>query len=233
MKPRVSPRRVAPQTTMTMKKFTGRVQVGTRLAGRLKPLLRKGESAVVVSLPRGGVPVGLAVAAKLGLPHDIMVTRKIPEEKRSEWSVGAVAEDGSTVWDESRAARERPAYLKRARLEQLAEAKRRLKNFRQAAGPAVPLAGKTVIIADDGVSRGWTLLSAIGEVKERHAARIIVAVPIAPKTVAKRLRQAAGEAVILLVSDRLPYVSNYYRDKAFMAVEDKEVKEMLRRNRRR
>jgi putative phosphoribosyl transferase len=212
---------------MIKTKFASRDQAGRRLAKRIRPLLKRGEDAFVISLPRGGVPVGLAIARELKLAHDIIMTRRIAEEAREEWSVGAVADDGSLVWSERRKGKERPAYLKRAVAKELKTAQRRLKLFRPYAGKAQSMKGRTVIIADDGAARGWTMLSAIAEGWERGATRVIAAVPVASRIAARRFRKAASRLVSLKVPERFYYVSSYYAPGAFVQVPDEEVKQLL------
>ncbi len=214
---------------MRFLRYHGRVEAAAKLLPRLRTLL-KGESAVVISLPRGGVVIGDVIARRLGVPHDIVVVRKIPEQKRPEWSVGAVTEQGDAIWNPKLKSSEDPSYLRDTVEAQLHEARRRVLYFRGGRGmPAVK--GKTVILVDDGVARGWTMLAAIKTVRAHGAHRIIVAVPVAARDALERIRRAADDIVIDHTPRNFDIVGEYYVH--FNQITDGRVKKLLRRTRRR
>ncbi|MFA6604359.1 MAG: phosphoribosyltransferase family protein [Patescibacteria group bacterium] len=206
------------------KLFLSRAQAGDRLAAKLRRFA--GPESVVISLPRGGIATGIRIADRWRLPHDLIAPRKIPEQKRQEWSVGAVTASGVAVWDNYLKNREPAGYLRRVLKEQIAEARRRERHYRLRRGP-LAVAGRTVIVADDGVARGWTMLAAIEDVKAAGATRVVVAVPVISKTGLRLLRGHADAVVYLHCPRRFWAVGAYYRKGTFDAVGDDEVRRLL------
>src|SRR4051794_40998184 len=170
--------------------FASREDAGHRLGIRLK---EDGVQAdLVVGLPRGGVVVAAQVADVLGLPLDVLVVRKIGHPLHREFAVGAMAEDGVVVLDESVAGRN--PLLKFELDKIIQEEQERLASYLQTFHRnGLSLADKTVVIVDDGLATGATAEAAVLSAKQRHARRVILAVPIASTNAAQRLAQVADE----------------------------------------
>jgi predicted phosphoribosyltransferase len=183
-------------------------------------------SAVVLALPRGGVPVGVEVAKALGAPLDLVVVRKVGLPGQPEVGAGAVTEDGVVLLDE--------ALLDRVRLTvddleplvaaEQAELARRVESYRGGGSP-VPLAGRTAVVVDDGLARGVTALAAVRTVRARQAAVVVVAVPVASREGGRRVARECDALVCPAVVDRFGAVGRYYRD--FTQVSDDEVRNLL------
>jgi putative phosphoribosyl transferase len=193
--------------------FTDRADAGRRLAERLRdePLV----DPVVIAIPRGGVEVGAEVARALGLPLDVVVTRKLGAEGQPELAIGAIAEEGVerlrpwTPWtgDEG--------HLGRERERQREELARRVALFR-AAVPQVALAGRDAVIVDDGVATGATLHAAIESLRRRGPRSIVAALPVAAPDFIASARDHRGEpgwpdrTVVLSAPDDLVAVGQAY-----------------------
>lgn len=205
-------------------RFADRTDGGRRLADAL--VGRHLPDPVVLALPRGGVPVGAEVAARLGAPLDVLVVRKIGAPGRPELGVGALAEDAEPVWDDEGLA---VLGLDRADLADTVETerrelRRRLDRYR-AGRPPVPVHGRTAVVVDDGLATGGTALAAVRAVRARGPARVALAVPVgAPQAVA-RLAGEADEVVCPLVPDRFTAVGLWYE--RFGQTSDEEVEALL------
>jgi putative phosphoribosyl transferase len=206
--------------------FADRVDAGRRLARRLEAL--RGEDVVVLGLPRGGVPVAFEVAQALEAPLDVIVVRKLGVPFQPELAMGAVGEDGVEVLDRSIVDRagvgddEVRAVEDRER-EVVQERSRRLRRGR----PRVDLRGRVAVVVDDGIATGATARAAC-EVARRHgAARVVLAVPVAPRDVAERPERVTGADEVLCVATPRPFlaVGHHYRD--FAPTTDDEVVALL------
>lgn len=174
--------------------FRDREEAGQRLAERLGKY--QGKAAVVVALPRGGVPVGREVADQLGLPLDVVVVRKVGAEFNPEYAIGAVSERGEVYWEEAERQRADAAYLERAVAKARAEASERLTLFR-AGRPERDWSGQTAIVVDDGVATGLTMMAALQAVRSFGPDRVVAAVPVGPPETRRRLAALADEVVVL------------------------------------
>ncbi len=179
----------------------------------------------MLGLPRGGVPVAAEVAAALGAPLDIVVVRKLGVPGRAELAMGALAEDGVRVLEESvlRTSRVQPealAAVHQREEEVLAARVARLRGGR----PPADLAGRVAVVVDDGLATGCSARAACLAVRERGAARVVLAVPVAPVGAADRFPEA-DEVVIAWSVERFRAVSLHYRD--FTATTDDEVLAVL------
>lgn len=204
--------------------FEDRHDAGRRLAALLEPF--RGERPVVVGIPRGGVPVAAEVARALGAPLDIAVVRKIGAPQNPEYAVGALAEGGVHVLSEEAV---RTLRLSEAELQALVartdrELRERLERYRGAREP-VELGGRTAILVDDGLATGSSALAALGSLRERGAARLILAVPVAAPASVRALRDYADEVVCVEMPDDLWAVGYWYED--FRPTTDEEVAELL------
>ncbi|MGJ3263396.1 MAG: phosphoribosyltransferase [Salinarimonas sp.] len=202
--------------------FKDRTDAGRRLAQALAA--HAGEGTIVLALPRGGVPVAAEVARALGAPLDLVMVRKIGAPGHAEYGIGAVVDgrDPQVVIDEetARMAGADAAYLEDTKSRELAEIERRRRAY---LGDREPLdvAGRTVIVVDDGVATGSTAKAALRALKKAGAARRILAVPVAPIETVEALRAEADEVVALTTPYPFHAVGLYYED--FDQTTDEEV----------
>ncbi|SEU43962.1 putative phosphoribosyl transferase [Nonomuraea wenchangensis] len=206
--------------------FADRHDAGVRLAERLTGIVTE-ENVVVLGLPRGGVPVAFEVAQALGAPLDVIVVRKLGVPFQPELGFGAVGEGGVRVINPEvvRMADVTPAEMAAVEKGERAEVLRRASRFRGDRAP-VDLAGRTVIVVDDGIATGGTARAACQVARARGAARVILAVPVgAPDTVAS-LRQDADEVICLETPDALWAIGVWYAD--FTQTTDEQVVKLLR-----
>lgn len=201
-------------------RFADRRDAGRRLAERLLPLAD--EDPVVVGLPRGGVPVADEVARALGAPLEILAVRKLGAPHNPEYGIGAIAEDGTRVFDPEALA---VLGIDNSTLAAIAageseELRRRVAAYRGDC-PPLELEGRTVIVVDDGVATGVTDTAALRSIRRRRPRRLILAVPVAAPESAARLRDEADDVICLLAPALLYGVGQWYRD--FSQVSDQEV----------
>lgn len=205
--------------------FANRQEAGRRLAATLRDLAGNPD-VVVLGLPRGGVPVAHEVAEALGAPLDVFVVRKLGAPTQPELALGAIASGGVVVLNEEIV---RHLGVDATRLQAIIEVERaeieaRDRQYRGNRSP-LELAGRTVIVVDDGLATGATMRAAVAAVRQRGASEVIVAVPVAaPEAVDTLLRDAARVAVISTPPDFIA-VGRWYRD--FLQVTDDEVRRLL------
>lgn len=184
------------------------------------------ERPVVLGLPRGGVVVAAGVARALGAPLGIVVVRKLGAPGNPELGVGAVAEGGVTVLNESLIRRLgiTTAELDEVAAREHAELARRQSTYRRAAMPA-SLVGRTAIVVDDGLATGYTARAAVGAVRRRGAERVVLAVPVSAPETAAELSRLVDDLVCLETPAMLLGVGASYRD--FRQTTDEEVTALL------
>ncbi|MGZ9931021.1 phosphoribosyltransferase family protein [Streptomyces sp. NC-S4] len=206
--------------------FTHRAEAGERLAEALRHL--RGEDPVVLGLPRGGVPVAYRVARALGAPLDVIVVRKLGVPYHRELGFGAIGEGGVRVLSEDivRGSRLEPQDIEAVERAEQAELVRQARRFR-GDRPRVPLDGRTVIVVDDGIATGATAAAACEVVRAQGAARVVLAVPVAPPDAVARLGPAADEVVCLATPHAFRAVGEWYQD--FSQTPDEEVVFLLAR----
>ena len=206
--------------------FTNRVDAGRRLATRLEYL--RGEDLVVLGLPRGGVPVALEVAEALDAPLDVIVVRKLGVPFQPELGMGAIGEGGVRVLNAEvvRLAGVSSEELAAVEQRERAELERRARRFRGDRLP-VPLKGKTVLVVDDGIATGSTARAACQVARAHGAARVILAVPVAPPDWTDRLAGDADEFVCVDTPEPFFGVGQFYAD--FSQTTDDEVIACLER----
>lgn len=206
--------------------FIDRRDAGKQLAQLL--VASKEKNAVVLALPRGGVPVGFEVAQALGSPLDLVLVRKIGAPFQEELAVGAVAdgEDPEIVTDPLLvgALGISPKYLEEAKKAELEEIERRRRVYLGDRKP-VDVSGRTAIIIDDGIATGATMLAALRATRRRKPERVVLAVPVAAKDTLRRLRREADDVVCVHAPADLGAVGQFYL--RFPQLRDQEVIELL------
>jgi putative phosphoribosyl transferase len=207
--------------------FTDRRQAGEQLAEALDALA--GEDVVVLGIPRGGVEVAAVVADHLHAPLDVVIPRKVGAPGNPELGLGAVAE-GVEVLDERliRALGVDERYLEAEIAREEGEIRRRSERYR-GQRPAIDLVGKVVVVVDDGIATGGTAVAALRWARARGAARVILAVPVAPAEAVARIRREADVVQVLATPEPFYAVGQWFDD--FGQVSDDEVQELLERRR--
>jgi predicted phosphoribosyltransferase len=206
--------------------FADRREAGRQLAAVAAPLLPA--NAVVLALPRGGVPVAYELALASGAPLDVFVVRKLGLPGHEELAMGAIASGGSAVLNhELIASAGIPAHEVRAvAAREQAELRRREQLFR-AGRPPLTIADRTAVLVDDGLATGATMLAAVAAVRRRAPAGVDVAVPIASAETCVVLRENVDVLVCLATPEPFYGVGQFYGD--FTQTSDDEVRELLRR----
>lgn len=174
--------------------FKDRKDAGEKLATAL--MRYKGKDVMVLAIPRGGVEVGSEVARALKASFSVLVVRKLPFPDDPEAGFGAIAEDGSTILLKGLASALSQDTIEQIKQEQVSEIKRRVAVLRSGQ-PLPDISKKTVILVDDGLAMGSTMLAAIAYCRNKKAANVIVAVPIAGKEALRLVDQAADMIIVL------------------------------------
>ncbi len=205
--------------------FADRREAGEMLAELLKESGADARS-VLLALPRGGVPVAAAIAAKTGMDLDILVVRKLGLPEQPEVAMGAIASGGAVVLDDwiYQALSHPDMVVERVMNTERAELERREKLYR-ADLPPVPVEGRTVILVDDGLATGATMRAAVAAVRKWNAGRIQVAVPVASREALAGLQAVADKVFCLSAPEDFGGVERFYDD--FSQTTDDEVRRLL------
>lgn len=205
--------------------FVDRADAGRQLGQRLQHL--RGTDVVVLGLPRGGVRVAAEVAAALDAPLDVIVVRKLGVPTQPELAMGAIGEgDVRIVMPETvRRAKVTPEAFDAVESRERAELARRAERFR-GDRPRIPLSGRTVIVVDDGIATGSTARAACQVARAQGAARVVLAVPVAPANWTESLSDVADEMIALTTPRQLQAIGMWYSD--FSQSSDDEVIACLR-----
>lgn len=208
-------------------RFRDRRYAGRRLADALAG--RRLNAPVVLALPRGGVPVAAEIADRLDAPLDVLIVRKLGCPGRRELGVGAIAEGGVQLRNEQLI---QQLGITSSELEPIVaterdEVERRARRYR-GDRPATDIEGRTVVVVDDGLATGFTARAAIDVLRLRHAARIVLAVPVAPADTVEELGEVADEVVCLRTPWPFMAIGQWYDD--FTQVRDGEVTDLLERH---
>lgn len=203
------------------KRLKDRVDAGRRLAALLSDYVNAPD-AIVLGLPRGGVPVAAAVSSALGLPLDVLVVRKLGVPGYEEVAFGAIASGGIEVLNHNvmMSSRIDDEAINRVRTEQTAELHRRESIYR-GDRPSLEVSGKTVIVVDDGTATGATMRAAVEALRSAEPAGVIVAVGVAPPETVRSLERSADLVVSVLVPTDFTAVGVWYDD--FTQTTDEEV----------
>lgn len=206
-------------------RYRDRIEAGAVLARHLEGY--RGQRPVVLGIPRGGVPVAAEVARRLDGELDVVVARKLGAPRHEELAIGAVTADGGRFLNDDviRALGVTDEYLSRVTEEQMREARSREQRFRGGRAPA-PLAGRTVILVDDGLATGATMRAAVRAVRARAPARLVVAVPVGAASTCTTLAGESDEVVCPSQPEPFVAIGLHYLD--FEQVGDDEVVALLR-----
>jgi predicted phosphoribosyltransferase len=210
---------------MTMRIFADREEAGWMLVERLRDTTRS--HPLVLAIPRGGVEVGAALARGLGADLDVVLARKLRAPHQPELAIGAVSEDGEVYLNQCAGAMTDvgDVYVESERQRQLAEIGQRRDLFR-AVRPRAEIAGRTVILTDDGLATGATMIAALHTVRAAGAREIIVAVPVGSPERLAAIRPLCDRLECLQAPAAFWAIGQFYRD--FTQVEDDRVVELLR-----
>ncbi len=204
--------------------FANRRQAAGYLATALAPY--KGQHPLILAIPRGAVPMGQQLARSLEGELDVVLVRKLRAPFNPEFAVGSIDESGWTyVADYAASAGGTPAYLAQEKQVQLDAIRKRRAQYTPLRPPIDP-AGRIVIVVDDGLATGATMISALHALRDREPARLICAVPVAPADTLEKIRAYADEVVCLQTPPSFQAVGQFYTD--FPQVDDAEVEAILR-----
>lgn len=205
-------------------RFKDRKDAGIKMAEALDKY--RNQDVVVLALPRGGVVPAAEIAKALGAPLDLVITKKIGHPMNDEYAICAISEDGEPVCNEIERSRVDPEWLENKIAKVRGEIQKRRENY-HLGSERQSLEGKIAIIVDDGIATGLTMLAAIYEIKSRNPKELVVAIPVVPGDIAKKLKALVDELVALDIDESyLGAVGAYYYD--FWQVEDNEVIELLK-----
>jgi len=196
-----------------------RLEAGFLLSERLRKY--QNSNTVILAIPRGGVPIGYEIAKRLNLPLDIILSKKIGHPSDKEFAIGAVSLESTIVDKHLEVSNE---YIEKeiVRLRELLREKYQL--YRDQRQP-ISVEDKNVIMVDDGISTGNTLLVSIAMLRKKNPAKIIVAVPVLPFDSLKKFKQNTDEFIYLIRSKNFRGVGGFYEQ--FYQVQDNEAREML------
>lgn len=215
------------ETSGVMSLFHDRVDAGRPLADLLYAAGLGGDEVVVLGLPRGGVPVAAEVARLLGAPLDVIIVRKLGVPSEPELAMGALGEDGVRVENEgvmgsaTLSGSDIGAIVRREE----AELVRRARRYRKGR-PRLNLQGRRAIIVDDGIATGSTARAACRVARAHGAARVVLAVPVAPKATVLALQDECDDIFSVATPESFSAVGEWYDD--FSPTSDAEVVELLR-----
>ena len=214
------------QMETTFTGFANRTEGGRELAKALSRY-RAQPDTVVLGLPRGGVVTAASIAQELALPLDVLIVRKLGTPGQEELAMGAIGPGGVRVLNDEllSALRIGPEEIERVTRHEQVELERRERLYRGGRAP-FDLAGKTVIVVDDGLATGSTMEAAIAVIRHHNPHRIVLAIPVAPEDTCARLRPLVDELLCLESPEPFSAVGYWYID--FAQVEDEEVIRILR-----
>lgn len=214
--------------------FRDRTDAAKQLAERLywlkNEIQENKSSVVIVAVPRGGVVIGNIIASQLGAKLDLVVSRKIGAPFNPELAIGAVMPDGSYFLnDVAEMMNVSQDYIESQIEKEVKEIDRRLIEFRGDREYYNELEDKIVVLVDDGIATGATILASAKWIKDKHNCKqLIIAVPLAPGEILEDLKRVADKVIVLHTPEPFGAVGRFYHD--FNQVSDDEVKEMMKKN---
>jgi putative phosphoribosyl transferase len=219
-----------PEMSMVESRFADRRQAGEMLAAELSAQLAQHvdlSAAMVLALPRGGVPVGFAIAQALHLPLDVLMVRKLGMPGHEEFAMGAITSDGIYVLRDDMVllSGAQAAAIEETGRREMQELRRREELYRDER-PLLAPQGRTAIIVDDGMATGSTMLAAVRALRSLHPACVIAAVPVAAPDAHAMVAREVDAIVCLAVPEHFRAVSLWYDD--FSQTTDDEVRDLLR-----
>lgn len=195
--------------------FRDRIEAGLLLAAKLRKY--KNIPGIVMAVPRGGVPVAYVVAKELGLPIEVILTKKIGHPMNKEYAIGAASLTDYFIVPHPDVTEE---YIQ----QEVQRIRSRLKEmYAKFMGDQEPesLKGKTVIVIDDGIATGNTLMGTVNVLRKGNPAKIIIGVPVASKSAVQKLSKEVDEVIAVMIPDVFYGVGAFYEE--FDAVSDEEV----------
>lgn len=199
--------------------FRDRLGAGLMLAAKLKKY--KNDQGIILAIPRGGVPVAYAVAKELGFPMDVILTKKIGHPMNKEYAIGAASLRDYFIIPHENVSEE---YIK----QELLKVRTRLKEmYTMFMGNKDPenLKGKTVIVIDDGIATGNTLMGTVNVLRKSNPGKIVIGVPVASQSAVQKLSKEVDEILAVLIPEEFYGVGAFYED--FEQVSDDEVMRYL------
>lgn len=204
--------------------FQDRLEAAERLIERLQPY--RGQRPLVLAIPRGAVPMAKRMAQQLQGDFDVVLVRKLRAPHQPELAIGSVDEHGWTyVAPFAASTGADPTYLEQEKQRQLQTIRQRRAQYTPIRPPIDPR-GRVVIVVDDGLATGATMMAALHGLRERGPARLVCAVPVAPPDTVAKLQPLADEVVCLEMPEWFQAVGQFYRH--FDQIEDDEVMAMLK-----
>lgn len=203
-----------------MQYFTDRYDAAMQLAKKLEKY--KGENGVVLAVPRGGVPIGYFIASQLGFELDLLMSKKLGHPYNEEFAIGAVGLEDEIIEETQGISLE---YINEEVNNIHRQLKERYSKFMGDKKP-VDITGKIVIVVDDGVATGRTILATLEMLRRKNPAKLLVAVPVSSREAAERIRKEVDEFVCLYTPFPFYGVGRFYRD--FSQTTDEEVITLLR-----
>ena len=205
--------------------FLDRTEGGQFLAENLSAYAGR-EDVIVLALPRGGVPVAAEVAKRLNAPLDVFVVRKLGLPGHPELAMGAIASGGVRIFNGEvvNALQIPDEVIDAVSAEELIELQRREKAYR-AGLPPLDVEGKTIIVVDDGIATGSTMLAAVSALRQLNTARIIIAAPVIAASTYSEMQHAADEVAGVMLPENFYAVGLWYKD--FSQTTDNEVRDLL------
>jgi predicted phosphoribosyltransferase len=202
--------------------FEDRGDAARQLAEHLEKY--KDTDTVVLGIPRGGVPIAYHIAEALHLPMDVIFTKKLGHPDNPEMAIGAISLESAAVSRQFRVSEE----FIQAEIERIRKELRRRRETYTADKERIPLHGKRVLLTDDGVATGSTMLATIGLLRKARAAAVTVAVPVSSVKARKLLEQYVDEFISLMTPEDFRAVGRYYKN--YQQLSDEAVVDLLRKS---